>query len=235
MFKSIYAMLLAAALLCFQMQPAHATTSIPFGSYQGAWNRTTTYSPGAVVTYNGASYFSLIANMNTIPSTHPTRWVALPSLPAANIAFTVTAVSNLGAYPGTLIIEAPVSITGTYFYNATALVSVDLDDTGVYCYVSYGTLGASSDGLYGGLSNPFDNTIVGQAAITDFWSITSGDYAQLYCYSTANDSNSEVLSAGMTVTLVVDPPKTMDSDAATSSVNNKPEVRPTMPVVVKHK
>jgi hypothetical protein len=39
----------------------------------------------------------------------------------------------------------------------------------------------------------------------------------------------------MTVTLVVDPPKTMDSDAATSSVNNKPEVRPTMPVVVKHK
>jgi hypothetical protein len=230
----LYAMLFAASLLCFDVLPAHATTipatttSIPFGNYQGAWAAHTAYAAGSVVTYLGETYFALTASTNITPNNHQFKWAQLPALPTSLIGFTATNVSNLGSYPGTLILEEQIPVTGTYTFNATALLYIDSADPAVYCYVTYGARGASSDGLDGGASNPTWGTsspvsIYTQAAIADYWNIEAGDVAQLYCSSNGNDSSSLVYAAGMNVNLVVDPPKAGSDPAA---INNRPEVRP---------
>lgn len=54
-----------------------AITALQATSFQGAWSSTTTYSQGASVDYSGAIYVSLVnSNLNNIPSSSPTDWVA---------------------------------------------------------------------------------------------------------------------------------------------------------------
>jgi hypothetical protein len=137
-------------------------------------------------------------------------------------------IANLGGYPGTLVAETvPVAVDGEYYFNASARVLVDYADVGVYCYVTYASRGASSDGNVGGPNNPFPVTqlinLIGEATVTDYWVIPAGDKAQLYCYSELDDANSVVLNLGMTVVLV-------NSSAAQLSAaaheNARPEIVP---------
>jgi len=47
-----------------------AAVSVPLLVFQGAWLKTNLYPPGAIVTYNGASYVSLALNSNVTPGTN---------------------------------------------------------------------------------------------------------------------------------------------------------------------
>jgi hypothetical protein len=65
-FASLSAILFAAFFSIAASAPADAT-SVTFTYFRAAWSSTTTYSAGMVVTYNGASYISLISsNKNAI-------------------------------------------------------------------------------------------------------------------------------------------------------------------------
>ena len=54
-----------------------AATSVAFTNFRAAWVSTTAYGAGAVVTYNGASYFCLVGNTNVNPSSSATDWAIL--------------------------------------------------------------------------------------------------------------------------------------------------------------
>jgi hypothetical protein len=229
MFKSNSVWLVLAALLCFEAIPANSqvaaatSTSIPFGNYQGAWKNGSTYAAGSVVIYAGATYFALASNTNTFPSTHPFKWAVLPALPTVVNAIFAGTFTNLGAYPGTPVLEVTVPTSGSYSINATAQVSVDANDTGVFCYISYGARGADSDGDTGGTSNPNKVVLEAQASIADYWGIAGGDQVQLYCFSNSGDASSGVYAAGLNATLyqtaLIDSPEIQ-------KINNRPEVRP---------
>jgi hypothetical protein len=140
------------------------------------------------------------------------------------------AISNLGQYPGTLVAQAgPVAVTGEYYFSASARVFVDYSDDGVYCYVSFTSRGAVSDGNIAGLNNPFpisqDINLIGQAPVTDYWFVPAGDAAQFYCYTEGNDSNSSVDNLGFTVVLVDN--STPAAIEAAIHRNDRPEVAPT--------
>jgi hypothetical protein len=236
--KSIRAFILWAALLVAGVLPVHAATSVPITNFQGNWSPSTSYAAGAVVNYGGATFICLQANKNITPPAHAFKWAELPNLPVTLSTIGTSAISNLGNYPGTLILQTgPVPTTGFYFFNASALVSVDSADVGVFCYVSYGARGGSSDGIMGGLSNPFSSTIEGQASIVDYWGISVGDTAQLYCYSNGEVAASAVEDAALTVTLGTYPATGVGIGTATdpdSISNNRAEVRPQVRIS-KHK
>jgi len=140
-------------------------------------------------------------------------------------------ISSLGGYPGTLVLETGALPTGgTYYFAAAAYVSVDAHDLAVKCYVSYGDRGASSDGDEGGVENPFTNpvelTLQGNAAVVDYWGISAGDKAQLYCYSTDDDTSSEFINGSLTVTLISS--STFGTALASNGadLNNRAEAKP---------
>jgi hypothetical protein len=91
-----------------------------------------------------------------------------------------------------------IQTTGVYYINATALLSIDFNDSAAYCYVTIGSNGGS-DGLYGGSSN---SGFWEQASISDSWTISAGDVAQLVCYSDSGDNNTYVNNASLTATLI---------------------------------
>jgi hypothetical protein len=76
-FASLSAILFVAFFSMAASAPANAT-SVNFIYFRAAWSSTTTYSAGIVVTYNGASYISLISsNKNVIPSSSTTAWAIM--------------------------------------------------------------------------------------------------------------------------------------------------------------
>ena len=226
MIKPIHSLILAALLSpCFSAFAENApsisstaTTSIPFGNYQGAWVGRTAYAAGAVVTYEGETYFAVASNTNVPPENHPFKWAQLPSLPTVALEYVPSAISNLGSAPGTLIASAPVPIGGTYAFSASAMVYVDAADLGVFCYTI--PTGGSTDGVTGGLYNPGNDSQEASASITDYWDVSSGNAAQLWCYSESNDADSEVESAGLLATLVT------GELFGPVTGNNRPQVKP---------
>jgi len=134
------------------------------------------------------------------------------------------AYTNLGPYPGTLILQTdPVTTAGVYYYNATAVAFVDINDLDVDCYVSYSGRGAVADGIYGAIYNYFFTadgpTLAGSVAVTDFWTLSAGDSAQLYCYSDDDIAASSISSPSLTIMLVNSPNGQM-------TANSRPEIRP---------
>jgi hypothetical protein len=91
-----------------------------------------------------------------------------------------------------------IQSTGTYYINATALISIDTFDSAAYCYVTLASSGAF-DGISGGSSNA---GFWEQASVADAWSISSGDAVQLICYSNSGDGNTYVNNASVTATLI---------------------------------
>lgn len=225
MSRSLYASIAAASLILAGLLPAKAT-NVPITNFQGTWSGTATYQPGAVVTYLNATYVALLASHDTRPLGHTTKWQLL-SVPVGGAAFSTAPVNGLSLYPGNVILSIPIAVAGEYFFSASALVSVDAADYSVDCYVTH--TNGSFDGVLGGINNPFPGsdhyTIIGSAAVSDFWYLSAGDDAQLYCYSDDSDELSEVLNAGLTVTLVTDPAKV----AETQSNSDKPSAPPPQP------
>ncbi len=78
--SSIRKLLLAAGmgvgLMSAGAVPAQAT-NVAIKSFEGAWSSTTSYTPGAVVTLNGASYIALVASHAASPSANPADWAIL--------------------------------------------------------------------------------------------------------------------------------------------------------------
>ena len=56
--------------------PAQAT-NVAIKNFQGVWSSATTYTAGAVVTFNNASYIALVGSHGAKPSTAPADWAIL--------------------------------------------------------------------------------------------------------------------------------------------------------------
>jgi hypothetical protein len=65
---------------------ANAAVSIPVTDFQGAWAAGVTYNPGAVVTYQGASYICVAQNTHFAPVSHPNFWKVMDAPGAAGAA-----------------------------------------------------------------------------------------------------------------------------------------------------
>jgi hypothetical protein len=82
-FAPLSALLLAAFLNTTLSAPAAAATDVAITDFQGAWAQGITYAPGAVVTYQGASYICISQNTHFAPSTHPGFWKVMDAAGAA--------------------------------------------------------------------------------------------------------------------------------------------------------
>jgi hypothetical protein len=75
-FAPLSAILMCSFSISVVSEPATAA-AVAFTNFRGAWVPTTSYGAGAVVTYNGASYFSLVANTGIKPSSNSVDWAIL--------------------------------------------------------------------------------------------------------------------------------------------------------------
>jgi hypothetical protein len=136
-------------------------------------------------------------------------------------------IGNSAINPSSVSLASPtvvaqtnsIQVTGFYYVNATALLNIDASDFAAYCYVTTGSNGFNSDGLYGGSS------MVGnyqQASIADVWSVQAGDVIQLVCYSNAGDANTFVNNASLTATLINSTFNAKKAKHSRSAVSNDP-------------
>ena len=100
-------------------------------------------------------------------------------------------------YPTVVAQTAPIETAGWYFISASALLNIDYEDSGAFCYAATASTGIN-DGNIGG-SDSFGNQ---QASITDIFYVSSGDAVQLDCLSNVNDANTFVNNASLTATLI---------------------------------
>ena len=66
--------------------PATAATNVAITNFRAAWSASVSYGAGAVITYNGASYISLVGgNVGVVPTSSTTNWAILdaPGAPGA--------------------------------------------------------------------------------------------------------------------------------------------------------
>ncbi|EIC28066.1 MULTISPECIES: putative carbohydrate binding protein [Methylomicrobium] len=101
------------------------SADVTINKFRGAWNDTTKYKPGNIVTFNGAVYLALVKNLNIEPDTDSSQWFTLaPNHDAAN-----TSVNTLSSQVNKLSDDvaylqghpAPTPIALTYqnqFINA---------------------------------------------------------------------------------------------------------------------
>ena len=77
-FVPFTAILIAAIVSSAISAPANAAVNINITDFQGVWSTTATYGEGVVVTYNGASYISLVnGNCNIAPTSNTNKWALL--------------------------------------------------------------------------------------------------------------------------------------------------------------
>ena len=91
-----------------------------------------------------------------------------------------------------------IQSTGVYYINATALISIDFNDSAAYCYVTTASSGAF-DGISGGSSNA---GFWEQASVSDSWFVGAGDVVQMVCYSNSGDGNTYSNNASVTAILI---------------------------------
>ncbi len=77
-FAQLSAMLMAALISTALPLGGFAATAIPITNFRAAWPSTSTYGAGAVITYNGASYISLVGrDIGIPPDSNTTNWAIL--------------------------------------------------------------------------------------------------------------------------------------------------------------
>jgi hypothetical protein len=105
----------------------------------------------------------------------------------------------LPGYPGVVVAQtAPVPASGTYFINASALLSADVDD-GAFCYVTP-TSSETDDGFYGGGGGlPLNFQSVG---VTDSWYLGVGDSIQMMCFNGLPGAYTFIAEPTITATLI---------------------------------
>lgn len=142
----------------------------------------------------------------------PTGAQGPPGISVGNFAGTNSAIF-LGS-PVVVAQTGAIQTTGVYYINATALISIDFNDSAAYCYVTIGSSGAA-DGIYGGSSNA---GFWEQASVSDSWFVGAGDVVQMVCYSNSGDANTYANNASVTAILI--------NSAFNSKVKHSHTVRP---------
>lgn len=163
----------------------------PFGAgYAGAYASPTPYAAGAIVTYNGQSYLSLIgSNQGNTPSSSPSDWQILGS----NVTVNGKTGANITlAAPDVNAAQAPDS--GSRFATlANNLIATD------HFYFSDGTNGwyagetYTSEGMYGEDTIQTMLAFPGHFASADFLNIVTKFLA---AKKVSGDSNPSTLTAG---------------------------------------
>src|SRR6266513_1449101 len=131
------AMLFSVFLTLVISAPAMAAAPINFAmAFYGPWVSTTSYKPGYVVTYNGASYLCLVANGGVTPSSNTTDWAILDA-------------------PGTLVDARGDTAEGAGALGTSAGISVNTGSQNT----------AFGDGALGKNTTGANNTAVGVLAL----------------------------------------------------------------------
>src|SRR2546430_14124445 len=117
--------------------PAVAAAPINYAMvFYGGWSSSTSYKPGYVVTYNGASYLCLVANSGVTPPSEATDWTILDApgtLVDANgdIAEGAGALSRNTGGNNTGFGNAALNINTTGSYNtASGVYALGFNTTG---------------------------------------------------------------------------------------------------------
>jgi hypothetical protein len=78
---AVHELLIAAGvgvtLMSVAASPVHAVTNVAIKNFQGVWSAASSYTAGAVVTLNNASYIALVANRAASPSSNAADWAIL--------------------------------------------------------------------------------------------------------------------------------------------------------------
>jgi hypothetical protein len=105
--------------------------------------------------------------------------------------------SYIPGYPGYLIAQNTVQTSGTYFVSASALLWVDYNDGGAYCYDQLASNATVRQ--WGGSDLP---GYYQQASITDSIYVNAGDSIQLWCDGYYGDFASMVYNSALTSILI---------------------------------
>lgn len=100
--------------------------------------------------------------------------------------------------PQIVLQTPPVSTSGIYFINASALLKLDSADPAAYCRITTANTGVN-DLNWGGGSMSGDYQ---QVSVTDYYFVSAGDAFQLYCESNGGDSNTFINNGSMTSILI---------------------------------
>src|ERR1700683_2816070 len=140
------AILVALFLGAIANMPATAN-SVSITSFKGAWVSAEAYTPGEIVTHNGASYICLVKNKDVLPNTSTKDW----SIMAAG---GITVLDAKGATVGKYI-------TGTVFLMIKGQnVFVDLDLNNPLSTTGWGVQNASVLTFYHVASNCSDTRLL---------------------------------------------------------------------------
>lgn len=108
---------------------------------------------------------------------------------------------HLVGYPGTEIAYTPaIQTSGTYYVDATALLVIDANDSGAFCYV-VSAENSFTYGVFGGSTS----TGWQQASMSEGRLVNAGDAIELWCYSNGNDSNTYVYDGELNAVLINSP------------------------------
>jgi hypothetical protein len=103
-----------------------AAVDVPITVFQGPWVAGVTYAPGAIVTYEGASYISILQSTHFAPATHAAYWKVLDAAGAMGPA----------GPPGPQGPPGPTGPSGTQgLFGSNPLSSEDNGVTGAPCTV----------------------------------------------------------------------------------------------------
>jgi hypothetical protein len=91
----------------------------------------------------------------------------------------------------------PIATSGLYYIAGSALLHIDINDGGGFCYDALASTGNFSQWGGGNFVGGYE-----QASVTDALSINAGDSVELVCVTTNNNGSSYVYDAGLTVTLI---------------------------------
>ena len=116
-FAPLSVILIAVFLNAALSVPDASATDVAFTNFQGAWAAATTYDPGSVVTYGGASYICLVQNTHFAPVNHPNYWADLgPSskLFGSNSVTYKSGTESATCNEGSLLLSAANTITAGF-------------------------------------------------------------------------------------------------------------------------
>ena len=119
----------------------------------------------------------------------------------AGVATGYSAFANaiyLGSGDVVIAATAPITTSGNYYINASALIYLDSADTGTYCFAALAS-SPFGTGNYGGsdLAGYYQ-----QANVTAEFYVNAGDKIELICFSNNNDTYTFVNNGSLTAILI---------------------------------
>jgi len=209
------AILVAVALGAVANMSA-AANSVPMTIFKGAWESAAAYSPGEVVTYNGASYICLVKNKDVLPSMGTKDWSTLAT---GGISVLDAKGVTIGRYvTGTVFLTIkgqnvfvdldfnnPLSTTGWGVQNVSVLtfyhIASDCSDARLLNYYYFG-----ARPLFVVPSSTASETLFYPASAPTLQSVTASE-----TFTSGQDPNMPgTCTSGLTGTLLVEEEASMD-------------------------